>query len=196
MKRLRLVILIFSLSFSCLGQTTDSLSISYWTPKSWFSGDKKLLRSNIDNYKFTPDQINELVNDIKTSTVLGIYYKYDPKVFHGLVPTMKFYLKQNQSENFDDFFLALKNGIESAKPLVTDFKYIDNPTTIQIGERKAFYASSTYILKVQTGETPIVRTKFIGIPFGRKYLYVTLIDDEKEDCADLYKEVIEKIKIE
>jgi transposase len=196
MTTLKFVILICAVSFSCFAQTSDSLNFAYWTPKSWFSGDKKLLRDNIHNYKFTQDQMDQLVNDINTSTVLGIYYKYDPKVHQGLVPTMKFYIRQNHSDDFDGFFLSMKNGIENVKPLVTNFKYVDNPMTVLIGQRKAFYASSTYNLKVQTGEVASVRTRFIGIPLGKKYLYATFLDNEQEDCADLYKEVIDKIKIE
>lgn len=189
-------ILFFSITFSSFGQTSDSVNVSYWTPPSWFSGDKKLLHDNIHNYKFSQDQISQLVNDLNASKVLGVYYKYDPKVHHGLVPTIKVYIRHNQSENFDDFFLSLKNGIESVKSLVTNFKYIENPTTVSIGQRKAFYASSTYELKVQTGEAASVRTKFVGIPFGREYLYVTLLDNESEDCAELFKDVVDRIKID
>ena len=196
MMRLIYIFLISSLTFSCFGQPGDSLNFSYWTPKSWFSGGKKLLHDNINKYKFNHEQVEQLVNDVKTSKVLGIYYKYDPNVHYGLIPTIKVYIRQNQSENFEDFLISMKRGIEDAKSFTTNFKYIDSPSTILIGQRKAFYASSTYSLKVQTGEMATVRTKFVGIPFGSKFLYITLLDNEKEDCTDIYKEVIEKISIE
>jgi len=179
-----------------LAQTNDSLKFSYWTPPSWFSGDKEMLQNNINNYQFSKHQLEQLVNDVNASTLLGIYYKFDPKVHYGLVPTIKFYIRQNYYNNFEKFFLSEKKEIESVKSQVTNFKYVDTAQTILIGKRKAFYASSTYNLNVQTGEVASVRTKFVCIPFDKKYLYVTLIDNEKEDCTDLFKEVIDRIKIE
>lgn len=196
MTRLTFIILISSISFSCFGQISDSVHISYWTPNFWFSGGKELLRDNIIKYKFSQDTINKLVNDINSSVVLGIYYKYDPKVHYGFIPTIKFYIRQNQNKDFDAFFLSMQSGIESTKSYVTNFKYLVNPMAIFIGQRKAFYAFLSYNLKVQTGEVFNVRTKFVGIPFGKKCLYITLLDNEKEDCTELYKEVIDKIKIE
>ena len=100
MIRLIYVTLISFLTLSCYGQADDSLSINIWTPKHWFSGGKKLLNENVYEYKFNQDQLKQLVNEIKTSKVLGIYYKYDPNVHHGLIPTIKVYIHQNQSENF------------------------------------------------------------------------------------------------
>ena len=118
MTRLSFSILISVFCLSCFGQTTDSLNISLWTPPSWFSADKKLLHNNLNNYKFSNDQINQLVNDINTSTVLGVYYKYDPKVHSGLVPTIKFYVRQNNINDFEKFFLSIKTEIENVKSKV------------------------------------------------------------------------------
>jgi prolyl oligopeptidase PreP (S9A serine peptidase family) len=196
MTKLLFTILISVFSLSCFGQTNDSLSISYWTPPSWFSGNKKLLHDNLENYKFSNEQMNRLVNDINTSTVLGIYYKYDPKIHSGLVPTIKFYLRHNNIKDFEKFFVSVTNEIESIKSQVLNFRYIDTPKTILVGQRKAFYASSTYNLNTQTGEVANVRTKFVCIPINKKYLYVTLIDNDKEDCSNLFAEVINKIKTE
>ena len=196
MTKLNFAVFVSLISLSCLGQSNDSLKLLYWTPSSWFSGDKKLLHDNINNYRFSKSQLEQLVNDFNGSTILGVYYKYDPKIHYGLVPTMKFYIRQNNTTSFEKFFLSVKKEIESVKSQVTNFKYIDTAQTILIGNRKAFYASSTYNLNVQTGEVASVRTKFVCIPFDRKYLYVTLIDNEKEDCGGLFKDVIDKIKIE
>ena len=194
MTKLLLSILII-ISSSCFGQYKDSSEVSFWTPASWFSGDKKSLCDNLNNYSFNKDQINQLVNDINTSTVLGVFYKYDPKVHYGLIPTMKFYLRQNKINDFEQFFASAKNEIESIKSKVLNFKYVDSPKTIIVGQRKAFYASSSYNLNISTGEIANVRTKFVFISIGKQYLYATLIDNDKEDCSQLYEEVINKIKI-
>lgn len=196
MIKLKYIGLIFLLSFSCFSQQGDSLNFSYWTPKNWLSGGKTKMKENINNFKFSQEQLNQLVNEINTSTVLGIYYKYNPKVHYGLIPTIKFYMRQNQSNNFDDFFFAVRRGIENVEPHVLNFKFVESPTTILIGKRKAFYASATYNLKVKTGEVAIVRTKFVAIPLGKKYLYLTLLDNDTEDCTVVFQKVIEKINIE
>lgn len=196
MTKLLFTVLISAYSLSCFGQTNDSLNFSIWMPPSWFSGDKKFLHDNLKNYKFSKEQINQLVNDINNYTELGVYYKYNPKVHAGLVPTIKFYIRQNNINDFEKFFASIKNEIESVKSLVLNFRYIDTPKTIFIGQQKAFYASSTYNLKAQTGEVVNVRTKFVCIPLGKKYLYMTFIDNDKDDCSDLFTEVINKIKIE
>src|SRR5579875_544548 len=109
MIRLLFSILISIASLSCFGQTNDSLNISFWTPPSWFSGDKKLLHDNLKNYKFSKGRMNQSVNDVNTSTVLGVYYKYDPKVHYGLVPTIKIYVRQNNIKDFEKFFVSAKN---------------------------------------------------------------------------------------
>lgn len=196
MTRLLISILISIISLYCFGQTNDSLNISFWTPPSWFSGDKKLLHDNLKNYKFSKGQMNQLVNNINTSTVLGVYYKYDPKIHYGLIPTIKIYVRQSNIKDFEKFFISAKNEIESIKSQVSNFKYIDSPKTITVGQRKAFYAYSSYDLNVNTGELANVRTKFICIPMDKQYLYVTLIDNDNENCADLYTEVINKINIQ
>ena len=196
MTRLFLLTIILN-SFSCFGQGMDkSLNISIWAPPSWISGDKKLLHDNLTNYKFNKEELNSLEKDINASKVLGIYYKYDPKTHYGLVPTIKFYIRQNNTKDFDKFFISIKNEIEKIKSQVLDFKYVDSPKTILVGQRKAFYAYLRYKLNVQTGEVATIRTSFVCIPINKTYLYVTLIDNEKEDCSQLYKEVINKIKIE
>lgn len=196
MIRLNFTIIVCFISLSSFGQTNDSLNFTYWTPQTWFSGDKNFQKDNLNNYKFSKKQIDQLVNEVNASTILGIYYKYDPQRHYGLVPTMKFYIRQNYSTDFDKFFLSIKNEIEGVKSQVINFKYVVSPTTKLINNRKSFYATSTYNLNVQTGEVASVRTTFVCIPLGKKFLYVTLMDNEKEDCTDVYNEVIDKIRIE
>lgn len=196
MERISFLIVIL-ISLSCFGQSNDqSLSVTVWTPAKWFSGDKKLLEDNLTNYKFNNEELEKLENEINASKMLGIYYKYDPKTHYGLVPTIKLYIQRNSTSNFDKFFSSIRNEIEKVKPQVLDFKYLEAPKIITVGNRKAFYASSTYSLKVQTGETASVKTVFLGVPMNKTYLYVTLIDNNEEDCSEIYKEVIRKIKID
>lgn len=196
MDRISFLIVIL-ISLSCFGQSNDQgLSVTVWTPAKWFSGDKKLLEDNLTNYKFNNEELEKLENEINASKILGIYYKYDPKTHYGLVPTIKLYLQRNSTSNFDKFFSSIRNEIEKVRPQVLDFKYLEAPKIITVGHRKAFYASSTYSLKVQTGETASVRTLFLGVPMNKTYLYVTLIDNNEEDCSEIYKEVIRKIKID
>jgi hypothetical protein len=188
---------IILISLSSLGQSNDkNLNVSIWMPSGWFAGDKKLLQDNLTNYKFSKEELNRIENDINASKVLSINYKYDPKTHYGLVPTIKSYIRQNNTKNFETFFVLIKNEIEKVKSQVLNFEYIDTPKTIIVGQRKAFYAISTYNLKVQTGEVATIRTKFIAIPIGKTYLYLTLIDNKDEDCYDVYEKVISKIKIE
>ncbi|MGJ7032990.1 hypothetical protein [Niabella hirudinis] len=193
-----LLLTITLISLSCFSQTNNdtSLHISIWTPRGWFTGNKKILKENLTNYKISKDDLNKLGNTIDTSRILGIYYKYDPKTHYGLVPTIKFYIRQNDTNSFDKFLVSIKDKIEKIEPYVLNFKYIDTPQTITVGQRKAFYASATYNLKVQTGETAIIRTKFLCIPMSRHYLDATLIDNNEEDCSNIYKEVINKIKVQ
>ncbi len=139
--------------------------------------------------------MNRLANEINTSTVLGVYYKYNPEFHYGLIPTIKIYVRKNNSRDFDNFFVAAKNEIESVRSQVSNFKFIESPKTITIGKHKAFYATSSYNLNIQTGEIANVRTKYVCIPLENQYLYMTLIDNEEENCSDLFTEVISKILI-
>ena len=188
---------IILISLSSLGQSNDrNLNVSIWTPSGWFAGDKKLLQDNLTNYKFSKEELNRIENDINASKVFSVYYKYDPKTHYGLVPTIKSYIRQNNTKNFETFFILIRNEIEKVKSQVLNFEYIETPKTIIVAQKKAFYAFLTYNLKVNTGELATIRTKFIAIPIGKTYLYVTLIDNKDENCSDDYEKVISKIKIE
>ena len=190
MTRILFIILISINSLFCFGQSnSDSSEISIWTPPSWFAGNKNLLSDNLKNYK-----LSQAENNI--SFLLGVYYKYDPKVHVGFIPTIKFYIRQNKIKDFKKFFISAKEDVESIKSHVTNFKYIDTPKTILAGQHKAFYTSLSYELKIQTGEIANMRVKIIYIPFDNKRLEVTLIDSDEEDCSNLYKEIINKIKVE
>ena len=197
MKKVIILLFVAINTSVCLGQTNaQSLNLSIWVPPNWLTGDAQLLKSNLQNYTFSPGELNKLVNDVNRSTVLGVCYKYDPKEHYGLIPTMKFYIQQNQTETFDAFFQMVKRKIEAIKPQVLDFEYIDSPKTMIIGTQKAFYASSKYNLNVKTGEKAIIRTIFLCIPLKEKYLYITMIDNPNEDCSKLYEEVVRKIKVD
>lgn len=189
----KLIALVLILSAcNCVAQT--GLKVAIEAPKGWREGDGAMLKENRKYYSFDQSELNKMAFEL--TTLLAVYYKYDPNEHDGIIPTIKYYSRKNSSKMFEGFFQSMKAEIESDKSQIQNFQYIDSPKVIQVGQRKTFFASSVYTLNIKTGEKPVVRTKFIGIPINDRYLYITLIDCPEEDCSALYDEIITKLKVE
>jgi hypothetical protein len=70
---------------------------------------------------------------------LAIFYKYDPKKYAGLIPTIQVNIRPYLFKDFGSFFKTLTEQAYSFEELFEGFSFEVEPTEVEISGIKSFY---------------------------------------------------------
>lgn len=201
MKNIALLLLLVSV-FSINGFTQDVFKddrygFSMQQPKNWLTGDKKLLTENLDKVKFSETELAALIKNNNNSYLLVSFYKYDITKHAGIIPTIQVNVRNNPTQNFDQFQQTISKSTESLKSYFPDFSFVTPPQEVKINGVSATHFVATYTLQHKNGNQGKVRVANYAIPHGKFFFQVSMIDElnSTDDEATLYAELAKTIKI-
>ena len=192
----RLILLFFLIIISYLGftQSRDTIfNVSISTPSSWFSIDTVKVDGRNKYFEFKKKEVLKIIPDYDTPVFFAEYYKYKPIDTHK--PSIRYVVKATRVKSLHEFFLSIKLDFEDVRKIVDNFKYEDTARVITINNRQAFYASETYSNNTPKGKIDL-RSRQCFIFLGDVFVGVSMIDNPKDDCSEIFFEAIKKMEIE
>lgn len=197
MKRISFLIL-FSLILaavsSCQRVVPSKPNFSMQAPKGWFSVDKEGLNSNLRKFEFSEGDMNKLLEEQNANVLISAYYKYDPQVTPGIIPTIQINARPNKTRNFDTFRIAIIRSIEVFKQGLDEFKLIEEPKELEIAGTRSVFVHGTFVMKTPDGRKFNVRSRTYSVPQGNLFIQMNFTDSpEDEDCTAEFDELIKTI---
>jgi hypothetical protein len=171
------------------------IGFSIGIPKKWLSQDNTEVLNNLNNYDFTDKQINNLLKADNASVNLATYVKYDPKTYAGIIPTIKIRTRENKTTNLEDFLNEVQNSNIEAKKSLDDFRFIENPTIVELSKEKVVKFSVQFVLK-NNNKTHIINSTSYYIPKNGYYISINFIEEYgKENNHELFEALIEGVSL-
>ncbi|WP_395061032.1 hypothetical protein [Flavobacterium sp.] len=171
------------------------LGFSMDVPNDWISVNNDDILKNLDNYELTDDQLEELLKKNNSSFNISTYTKYDSRKYSGIIPTIKIRTILNESKDSKDFLKFVQDSNESAKKALTNFRFVDNPTIVQISNNDVVKFSVQFLLKNQGKEYEIKSNSYYILRKGY-YISLNFIEEVgKEDNNNLFEKLIKSIAL-
>ncbi len=165
-------------------------------PDGWIRADNNDLKQNLGKLDLDNAKLLKIIQDHKGSLLLLSCYKYDPMTKAGLIPAIQVNVREKRNKDFDVFKSYIVKSANSLKSLYPDYEFIEEPQEVKVNRIKSIYFSGKFTMKTQMGETYRVRSRTYVIPHGDFYFQIVMTDGVvTEDCAKVFEELIESIKI-
>lgn len=188
-------ILFFSKGFCQDRFKVKNIGFSINVPEYWISMENEAILKNLNQYDFTEKQMGELLKSNNSAVDLATYTKYDPKKYRGIIPTIKIRIHNNQTDNIKDFLTVIEKSTESTKKALTNFRFINHPTIVEISKHKVVQFSVQFSLKNGGVDYEII-SKSYYIPKKGHFISLNFIEEiGKEDNQLLFEELIKSIQL-
>lgn len=166
-------------------------------PTDWIEGKTNQILKNLNKYEID-DALDKEFKKTRDNTIpLAIFYKYDPKKYAGLIPTIQVNIRPYLFEDFGSFFKTLTEQAYSFEELFEGFSFEVEPTEVEISGIKSFYFVMKFDMQPQKGQKIKVRSRTYAIPYGKYFFQINFTDsqDPKEDNSTLFDKLIKTVKI-
>lgn len=191
-----LLLLTASIAFSQKRFESKNYGFSMDEPKDWQVANNEELLNNLDRYDLTTEAFHELLKKNKGSILLTSFYKYDMNKHAGLIPTIKINMRQNPAGEFSVFKSMISQSSKGFETVFPDFKYLQEPTEVEISGIKSVFFSGKYTMKMQNGTLMKIKSRTYAIPYGDYFFQVNFIDGQvKDDCTAEFDALVKSIKI-
>ena len=199
-RHLMCALVLFVYSINCFAQQTfkdERYGFSMEQPKNWLVGDQKLISENLDKIKFDDAALATLIKNNKGSYLLVSFYKYDVTKHAGVIPTIQVNVRNNPTQNFEQFHQTITKSTETLKSYFPDFAFVVKPDTTTINGAQSSYFVGSYTLNGKNGNTGRVRVTNFAFPHGKFFFQVSFIDElgSAEDESALFARIARSIKI-
>jgi hypothetical protein len=170
--------------------------ISISKPKSWVIWDNPNITTSLQKFDFTEEERREILKNHNGSILIFSYAKEKRgTVGASIIPIVQIYARSNGAKSFEVFEKTMTNSIESIKQYFQEFEYLEQPKAIEVSGMKAWTVYNKTKL-IQNGREIISKSRVIAVPKGNYFLQISFTDGfEKNDCQNLYSEIIKSIKI-
>lgn len=190
-----LLLLCFSNFYAQKKLDIKRIGFSIDIPEKWiFTSNEEVLK-NLDSYDFTDKQLEQLLKSDNSSISLATLVKYNPKTYAGIIPTIKIRTQVSNTNNIEEFIGQLKKSTEDLKKALNDFKYIDNPSVVEISEKKVVKFSVQFNLKQENNSFNICSRSYYILKKGY-YISLNFIEEiGKEDNRPLFEDLVKTISL-
>lgn len=194
MKKL-LIICLFLFALKGISQEEfeiKKIGFSMNTPKDWISVKNDEILKNLDNYEFSDEQLDHL---LQSNTALVTFTKYDLKKHAGIIPTIKISSNKIPTTNISVFLKSIENSIAETRKSLPDIRFVEQPVGVKISGKDALKFAVQYSLKNAGNEHQIISHSYYILRNGY-YISLNFIEEVgKEDNEKVFDDLFQSIKI-
>lgn len=197
MRNLYFFVLVFvaNISFSQNVFKNESIGFSIEEPSKWIKAkDGQTIENLKNNIKLDNKVLTKLLEQNKGTIQVVSFFKYPIETTAGIIPTIKINLRSNPYKNFVTFRRSIEESFIGIKQVFPDFKYTSEPKESVVDGKKCLTASCIYTL-TSKGRSAKVKIIVYAIPVKDQFYQVTLMDTELENNSELFKKIVNTIKI-
>lgn len=166
-------------------------------PDDWFDNSNLDLLANLEKYEMEESQLRSLINSNRGSIPINVYMKYNPANYPGIIPTIQINLRPNPNKEFRFFKMSMEQSIQQMGNMLTNFEVIDELQEVEIDGRKGVHFLASFEMKLPDGALEKIRSWTYAIPIGNYFYQINFSDlYEKDNCEEIYKNLVGSIEIE
>lgn len=187
MSRLFQILFVFlilgSASGACSQKPAEIPSdLTFEKPPNWFEGDNELRTANLKKYEFSKANLAKLSANEKSSGVVAVFYRDNPKNTPGIIPTIQVILRPKSSTmNFDQFKKAVSNTAIFAA--LEDFSLSEDVAVVDVSGVKSVLMNATFKLRREATAFAI-RTRTYAIPRSDYFIQISMSDENDGDWTE------------
>ena len=178
------VFLILTLPLVGISQKTVETpeGLSFEKPSNWIEGNLETRTASIKRITFNKEDRARLLANEKSSGIVAILYREDPKVTPGIIPTIQVILRpKGANMSFDQF----KKAMSDPKPMAAleEFTFVGDPSTIEISGVKTVVLNATF--KLRRGERVYsIRSRTYAIPRLDYFIQISMSDEDDDGWTE------------
>jgi hypothetical protein len=196
MKRTILLALTMVFTIGLFAQKVKVPALKFQKPSGWHNSSNLDVVANLERYEMEEERLHQLIRTNNGSVLTHLYTKYNPKGYPGVIPTIQVILRPNTTPDFKTFKSLLQMSVVQMGALLPNFELIQELTEIEIDGRKAVYFLASFEMELPNGSVQKVRSWTYGIPVGDYFYQINFSDlGPKDDCEQLYKELLAGLKV-
>ncbi len=179
-----LVSIILTSSLSCVSQRTATTpeGLSFEKPPYWFEGDIEARKASLNRFTFDSGDRAKLMANDKSSGIVAIFYRDDPKKTPGIIPTIQIILRPlGANVSFDQFKKAISDPKRMAA--LEEFIYLGDAATTEISGVRSVLLNATFKLRRDDRVYPI-RSRTYAIPRANYFIQISMSDEDDKDWTE------------
>ena len=180
-------------SLPAQSQSSDFAGFTLELPDGWYDASQLDIQENLTRYDIGDDEIAELMKTHRGSIPVHIYLKHDPSQHAGIIPTIQVLIRPNNARNLEEFTQMMERSLDQMDEVMTNLTINQNLATVTVGNHEGVYLITEFDMSY-AGETQRVRSWTYAIPFSKYFFQINFSDIPSDDCSELYKGVLEKIR--
>ncbi|CCG53178.1 Hypothetical protein precursor [Flavobacterium indicum GPTSA100-9 = DSM 17447] len=173
----------------------EQFNFSIQEPVNWIKAEKN---ESINNFKekinLSEEKIDYLIEKSKGKIEIVTFYKYPINSVNGVIPTIKVNLHKNPTKSINSFKMMIEKSIEHIKTIYFDLKLTNKLEVTKLNGKDCVCFESIYSIPVNDG-TIEIKTICYSVPVGKYYFNITFMEPMSEDNQQMFKELINSIRI-
>lgn len=178
------VIVVLALPMSGISQRAAEApdGLSFEKPPNWIEGSLETRTASISRFTFNKEDRARLLANEKSSGVVAVFYRDDPKVTPGIIPTIQVILRPKGAKmSFDQFRKAVLDPKIMA--VLEEFTFLGDATTIEVSGVNAVQFNATF--KVRRGEKAYaIRSRTYAIPRADYFIQISMSDEDDDGWTE------------
>jgi hypothetical protein len=193
-----LILFLFVLGSNAFAQeryAINAFGFSVVPPEGWFVTELGGARENLDKFDLSDEQRNAILKDYAAISGFAAFYKYDPKKYAGIIPTVNVVIKPIKNLSYEGFKKLLDSAEGQYGKFLENYKTVSiKPLTLPGG--KAWEMQSTYEFKNPAGEKVFLKSTATFFYCGTYYVNLNYIEEVgKEDNATVYNAMLQTVTV-
>lgn len=165
-------------------------------PKDWILTNKAALKDNLTKFEINDAALAKLLKDNNGTILLAAYYKYDPSIKSGLIPTIQIQVRSKSPSTYKEFEQQILRSAEQFKKVFDKYETIGEPREVEISGLRTLLIVGKFNIKMNDGQILKVRSRTYTIPLKTYFFQLNFTDGyEEEDCSSEFDGLVKTIKV-
>lgn len=163
------------------------------TPKNWIRQDEKKTVKNLENFDFSQQQLDKVMELHQGSIPLLAVLAKDPKEVNGIIPTMKIGVRYSGTTGSAKLRDNLKASLQSTLSAFPDFQFIDPGTIVNVAGQEAVHF--VFSCKMPANDSSyLVRSSMYAFLRKGYFIQFSFSDAEPNNANDeLYESLMKSL---
>ena len=195
-RRIFLVFLFFAFSIVGFSQRPADApeGFSFEKPTNWYEGDIAARAASLRRFTFDKNDMAKLLATERSSGIVAVLYRNDPKKTPGIIPTIQVILRPKSTKmTFDQF----KGAVSNPKPFeaLEDFTFLGAATSVDISGVRSVLLNSTFKLR-RGDQVYSIRSRTYAIPRTDYFIQISMSDEDDEGWTEKeFNDFISSVRI-
>lgn len=154
--------------------TLARCGITFSKPSNWFVAKPGMVEENIKKLDHEKESIDRILASSRGGIPLASFYKYDPRITPGVIPTINMLGMPNGTKTFDAFRSSINASSESLKSMLQNYVVKIPISERALAGQRVLWFSGEFDLSSGDGSTYKVSNTNYVLPCGKIFIQISM----------------------